>query len=110
MRLLLIWLLIDAGSLRAEYPPQRQIVEAASEYPWPVVRSLSIAWCESYHNPRAFNGVDNGVWQVNEKYWGSRIFGRLWEKRFEVEANAAMAFHIWSVNKNFQWWSCGRYN
>ena len=110
MRLLLIWLLIDAGSLRTEYPPQHQLVVAASQYEWPVVRSLSVAWCESYHKLTAFNGVDNGAWQVNEKYWGSRIFGELWEKRVEAEANAAMAFHIWSVNKNFQWWSCGRYN
>tara|TARA_A100001035_G_scaffold224291_1_gene184934 strand:+ start:84 stop:416 length:333 start_codon:yes stop_codon:yes gene_type:complete len=110
MRFLLIWLLIDAGSLRTDYPPQQQVVTAASQYEWPVVRSLSVAWCESYHKLTAFNGVDNGAWQVNEKYWGSRIFGELWEKRFEAEANAAMAFHIWSVNKNFQWWSCGRYN
>jgi len=108
VRWFFIWLLIDAGSLRTEYPPQQQIVEAASEYPWPVVESLSVAWCESYHHPRAFNGVDNGAWQINQTYWGSRIFGRLWEKRFEIPANAAMAFHIWSVNENFLWWSCGR--
>lgn len=108
MRWFLIWLLIDAGSLRTEYPPQQQIVEAASEYPWPVVESLGIAWCESYHTPTAWNGLDAGAWQINE-YWWREVFGeRLWSQRFTARGSAHMGYHVWSVNENFLWWSCGR--
>ena len=97
MRLLLIWLLIDAGSLKVEYPPQAQIVEAASVYPWPVPETLGIAWCESFHKLTAWNGFDAGAWQINEFWWKEYFGKKTWSLRFTAEGSAYMAHHIWSM-------------
>mgnify|MGYP003140385317 FL=1 len=109
MRYLLIWLLIDAGSMRVDHPPQQQIVQAASVY-WEgeeLVRSLSIAWCESYHTTTAYNGADHGAWQINEHYWAHVFNHRAWSRRYTAEASATMAHHIWKAG-GWKWWTCGR--
>ena len=109
MRYLLIWLLIDAGSIRYEYPPQQEVVQAASIY-WEgeeLVRSLSVAWCESYHTITAYNGEDHSVWQINEHYWKDALGHRAWSRIYTAEGNAAAAHHIWKAG-GWKWWTCGR--
>ncbi len=110
MRWFLIWLLIDAGSLKTDYPDQQEVVAAASEYSWPVVQSLGIAWCESFHKLTAWNGHDAGPWQINEFWWKEYFGKKTWSLRFTAEGSAYMAHHIWSMKENFVLWTCGRYN
>ena len=104
-----IWLLIDIAGVNASSPDHLKIVEASSSYDWPVVEALSVAWCESQFNRRAYNGVDHSVWQINQDWWGERIFGkRMWGARYEIHTNAAMAYHVWKAGgRSFKWWTCG---
>ena len=110
MRYLLIWLLIDAGAMRVDHPPQQEIVQAASVY-WEegeeLVRSLSVAWCESYHTITAYNGEDHGAWQINEHYWKDVFDHRTWSRRYTGEGSATMAHHVWEAG-GWKWWTCGR--
>lgn len=109
-KLMLIWLLIDVGTLGITYQPQHELVEAASAYPWPVIDSLGIAWCESFHKLTAWNGYDAGAWQINE-YWWRDVFGeQLWSQRFTARGSAHMGYHVWETGgDSFKWWTCGRY-
>ncbi|OUW44339.1 MAG: hypothetical protein CBD49_00945 [Acidimicrobiaceae bacterium TMED189] len=116
MKWIILWLLIDAGSAQVDYPPQQEVVQAAAIYPWDQVRSLSIAWCESYHSPTAVNSKsdDHGAWQVSRPYWEEIFRGRTWDRRYTAEGSAAMAWHIFSWGEKrfgdgWQLWTCGRY-
>jgi len=106
---LAIWLIIDFVSVREE-PPYPDIPAVVCEYfADDCVRPLSIAWCESLHNPNAYNGVDHGLFQINEHYWGD-VFKSKWHNRFDVEQSTRFAFHI-VENTKAKWdlWTCGRY-
>tara|TARA_B100001996_G_C18391766_1_gene489454 strand:- start:45 stop:374 length:330 start_codon:yes stop_codon:yes gene_type:complete len=108
VRLLLVWLLIDLAGLNAPNPVQDEVIETTCSYEWDCVEALSIAWCESYHLPTAFNGEDHGYFQINEYFW-SGVFGKeWWAKRYEIQSNAAMAYHIWEYSGDFKLWTCGR--
>ena len=66
---LAIWAILDFASVNHE-PPNPEIPEVVCEYfQEDCVRALGVAWCESLHNPRAYNGVDHGLFQINEHYW-----------------------------------------
>ena len=106
---LAIWTILDFASVNHE-PPNPEIPEVVCEYfADDCVRALSIAWCESLHNPRAYNGFDNGLFQINEHYWGD-VFKEHWHKRYEVEQSTRFAFHIVEhTQAKWQLWTCGRY-
>lgn len=102
---LLIWLLVDLAGVNMTYEPHEEVVAAASEYDWPVVESLGVAWCESYHTPTAWNGFDSGAWQINE-FWWRDVFGeQIWSQRFTARGSARMGYHVWKVG-GWQLWSC----
>jgi len=105
---LVIWRILDFTSVSHEVPePVAPIV--CEYFADDCVRALGIAWCESLHNPRAYNGVDHGLFQINENYW-SHVFKDRWHKRYEVEQSTRFAFHI-VENTKAKWdlWTCGRY-
>ena len=103
-----IWLLIDIAGVNASSLTHLQIVEAANAYDWPVTDALAVAWCESQFTPTAYNGFDSGVYQVNRRWWKTVFSPAVWEKRFEVRTNTAMAYHVWeAAGRSFRWWACG---
>ena len=106
---LAIWLIIDFVSVREE-PPYPDIPAVVCEYfADDCVRPLSIAWCESLHNPRAYNGADHGLFQINKYFW-YEVFKDKWADRFEVEQSTRFAFYI-VEHTELKWrlWTCGRY-
>jgi len=105
---LVIWRILDFTSISHEVPePVAPIV--CEYFADDCVRALGIAWCESLHNPRAYNGVDHGLFQINENYWG-HVFEDHWHKRYEAEQSTRFAFYI-VENTKAKWdlWTCGRY-
>ena len=106
---LLIWLLVDLAGVNMTYEPHEQVVAAASEYDWPVVDSLGVAWCESFHTATAWNQQTNdfGVWQINKHYWrDSGVFTRSqWDRKFTARGSAEMAYYVWKAG-GWQLWAC----
>ena len=106
---LAIWSILDFASVTHHEPPNAEIPAVVCEYfADDCPRALGIAWCESLHNPRAYNGVDHGLFQINENYWG-HVFERHWHKRYEVEQSTKFAAYI-IENTKAKWdlWTCGR--
>jgi hypothetical protein len=106
---LAIWAILDFASVNHE-PPNNEVPEVVCEYfEDDCVKALGIAWCESLHNPRAYNGEDHGLFQINKYYWHD-VFESKWDKRFEVEQSTRFAFHIVENTKEkWRLWTCGRY-
>lgn len=105
-----IWAILDFASVNHEPPPENtEVVEIVCAYFDPCVRPLGIAWCESLHNPRAYNGADHGLFQINKYFWGD-VFADRWPMRFDPEQSTRFAFHI-VENTKAKWdlWTCGRY-
>ncbi len=106
---LAIWAILDFASVSHE-PPNAEIPAVVCEYfVDDCVRALGIAWCESLHNPRAYNGEDHGLFQINKHYWGD-VFADRWPMRFEAEQSTRFAFHIVEhTEAKWDLWTCGRY-
>ena len=107
---LAIWAILDFASVNHE-PPNPEIPEVVCEFfADDCVRALSIAWCESLHNPRAYNPEgSHGLFQIKQYWWGPRIFGRQWADRYDVEQSTRFAFHIVGhTQAKWRLWTCGR--
>jgi len=99
-----------------DYGPHLELVEAAEVYGdhWDTGEALGIAWCESQFNLEAVSRTsDFGAWQIHKGTWrDSGVFGdRIWSRRYEATANAAMAFHVWqwgerTYGDGWVLWSC----
>ena len=105
---LAIWKILDFVSVTHEVP--EPVAPVVCEYfQEDCVRALGIAWCESLHNPRAYNGADHGLFQINQNYWG-HVFYKHWHKRYEIEQSTRFAFHIVEhTTAKWDLWTCGRY-
>ena len=108
---LAIWRILDFATVNHE-PPNPEIPAVVCEYfQEDCVTALSISWCESLHNPRAFNAktIDNGLFQISTYYWKESFSSQLWAQRFEVEASTKMAAYIVNnTRQGWQLWTCGR--
>lgn len=108
---LAIWRILDFASFVEIPQEQVQIAESVCSYEWEdsdCVEALGIVWCESLGNPRAYNGVDHGHFQVNEFYWANVFGKKTWAKRYEISTNTAMAHHIYNTKGAWRLWTCGR--
>jgi hypothetical protein len=66
---LVIWSILDFAAINHE-PPNPEVAPIVCEYfADDCVDALGIAWCESLHNPRAYNGADHGLFQINKYFW-----------------------------------------
>lgn len=80
------------ASLVAKYFPAKELPTA-----------YRIITCESNWNPRAFNGVDRGIFQINKVHSG-RVGGNL-DSLFDPETNVRVAHAIWS-EQYWNPWTC----
>jgi hypothetical protein len=106
-----IWAILDFAGVNHEPPPENtEVVEVVCEFfQDDCVRALGVAWCESLHNPRAYNGVDHGLFQINEHYWG-HVFKKHWPKRYEIVQSSWFAHYIHENTRGgWRLWTCGRY-
>ena len=106
---LMIWSILDFAAINHE-PPNPEVAPIVCEYfADDCGKALGIAWCESLHNPRAYNGVDHGLFQINENYWGRRVFGHKWDDRYDIEQSTKFAHWIVShTDQGWRLWSCGK--
>ena len=94
---LVIWSILDFAAINHE-PPNPEVAPIVCEYfADNCVDALGIAWCESLHNPRAYNGA-------------YEVFKDKWADRFDVEQSTRFAFYI-VEHTELKWrlWTCGRY-
>ena len=101
-----IWTILDFAGINHE-PPNPEVVPIVCMYDWDCGEALGIAWCESLHNPRAYNGHDHGLFQVNEYWWREVMGERAWSRRYTVDGSTSMAHRIWKAG-GWDLWSCGR--
>lgn len=76
-------------------------------HPWPCWEAISVAWCESTHNPGAYNASSgaSGLFQV-VPYWHSWRL-RPGESLFDPVVNARIAWEIWSGDGgSWRQWVC----
>ena len=106
---LVIWSILDFAAINHE-PPNPEVAPIVCEYfADDCVDALGIAWCESLHNPRAYNGADHGLFLINKYFWYEG-FKDKWRDRFDVEQSTRFAFYI-VEHTELKWklWTCGRY-
>ena len=103
---MLLWALIDFAGVQAEPPAETHISAVVCNYfSDECSNALRIIECESQFNQFAFNGFDNGIFQLNE-YWQREAMGEeRWANRFDLNVNTSWAYSLWS---EFGWrlWAC----
>jgi len=78
-------------------------------YDWPCEEALSVAWCESRHDPAAVSpdGQNWGLMQINESTWRPFFGEARWSQVLEAEENVRMAWEIYQrAGMTWQPWSC----
>ena len=103
-----LWKIVDLVSVNVS--PPNEIAPTVCEYFHEnCVRALSISWCESFHNPYAYNPEGSyGIFQIYKPVWG-RVFADHWHDRYDVEQNTRFARFIYdNTAHKFDLWTCGR--
>lgn len=122
---LLALILLVAGAQAAEPTPTATPVVQAPEptqavydgipglicsYSWPCAEAVSVAWCESRHQPLATGALgERGLFQLRPEYHqarADRLFGP-GANLYDPYINTATAHSLW-LELGWQPWSCAR--